>query len=81
MILYTTGLIMPLSERLRRLPSKVKFVVPIVQKQQRYKDCGLFSIVFATHLAFGKTRFEFQQDCIRQHLIKCIEKQHICVFP
>ena len=61
--------------------SKVKFVVPIVQKQQGYKDCGLFSIAFATHLAFGKTRFKFQQDCMRQHLIECIEKQHICVFP
>ena len=61
--------------------SKVKFVVPIVQKQQGYKDCGLFSIAFATHLAFGKTHFEFQQDCMRQHLIKCIKKQHICVFP
>ena len=57
------------------------FVVPIVQKQQGYKDCDLFSIAFATHLAFGKIRFEFQQDYMRQHLIECIEKQHIYVFP
>ena len=61
--------------------SKVKFVVRIVQKQQGYKDCGLFSLAFATHLAFGKTRFEFKQDCMHQHLVECIEKQHISVFP
>ena len=61
--------------------SKIKFVVPIVQKQQGHKDCGLFSIAYATHLAFGKTRFEFKQDCMCQHLVECIEKQHIIVFP
>ena len=61
--------------------SKVKFVVPIVQKQLGFKDCGLFAIAFATHLAFGRTRFVFQQDSMRQHLVDCIEKQNICVFP
>ena len=40
--------------------SKVKFVVPVVQKQQGYKDCGLFCIAFATHLAFRRTNFKFQ---------------------
>jgi len=52
-----------------------------VQKQLRFKDCGFFSIAFATHLAFGKTRFVFQQDSMRQYLVDCIEKQNICVFP
>ena len=61
--------------------SKVKFIVPTVQKQQEYKDCGLFSITYATHLAFAKTRFVFKQDVMRQHLAQCIEKQHISVFP
>lgn len=61
--------------------TKVKFVMPRVQKQEGYKDCGLFSIAFATHLAFGKTDFKIQQGRMRQHLIECFEKQHISVFP
>jgi len=64
----------------KALACKLRFIVPVVQKQQGYKDCSLFSIAFATHLAFGKTQFEFKQDCMCQHLIACIEKQHICFF-
>ena len=61
--------------------TKVKFVMPHVQKEKGYKDCGLFSIASATHLAFGKTDFKFQQGCMRQHLFECFEKQRIDVFP
>jgi len=61
--------------------TKVKFVMPRVQKQQGYKDCGLFSMAFVTHLAFRKTDFKIQQGCMCQHLIDCFEKQHINVFP
>ena len=63
----------------KALACKLRFIVPVVQKQQGYKDCGLFSIAFATHLAFGKT-FKFKQDHMCQRLITCIAKQYICVF-
>ena len=64
----------------KALASKLRFIVPVVQKQQGYKDRGLFSIAFASHLTFKKTQFKFKQDCRHQHLIACIEKQHISVF-
>ena len=54
--------------------------MPRVQKQQGYKDCGLFSIAFATHLAFGKTDFKIQQGYMRQHLIECFENSTLVCF-
>jgi len=58
----------------RLLGSKLKLVVHIVQKQQGCKGCGFFSVAFATQLAFGETRFKFQQDSMHQHLVGCIDK-------
>jgi len=54
--------------------SKVKLVVPIVQKQQGYKDFGLFFCSICHTFGFWR---EFQRDSM---LIGCIAKQHICVF-
>jgi len=50
----------------KALACKLRFIVPVVQKQQGYK-------AFATHLPFGKTQFNLNKTvCIStlQHSLK-----------
>ena len=53
------------------------------QKQQGFRDCGLFAIANATSLCFGDdpTFLEFEQNEMRQHLLDCIEKGQMTPFP
>ena len=53
------------------------------QKQAGVKDCGLFSIAFATAIAFGQNpaKQTFQQQSMRAHLINCFESKKITPFP
>ena len=53
------------------------------QKQAGVKDCGLFSIAFATAIAFGQNpaKQTFQQQSMRAHLINCFENKKITLFP
>ena len=46
------------------------------QKQKGGKDCGLFSIAFATALAFRShpSKLKFDQSMMRQHLVNCLIK-------
>ena len=53
------------------------------QKQMGVKDCGLFSIAFATSIAFGQNpaRQKFQQQSMRAHLVNCFENKKMIPFP
>ena len=53
------------------------------QKQIGVKDCGLFSIAFATAIAFGQnpTEQKFQQQSMQAHLVNCFENKKMTPFP
>ena len=53
------------------------------QKQQGFRDCGLFAIANATSLCFGDdpTFLEFEKNEMRQHMLDCIEKGQMTPFP
>ena len=44
------------------------------QKQTGGKDCGLFSIAFATAIAFHTKITNFHQELMRTHLVECLNK-------
>lgn len=54
-----------------------------VQMQSGGYDCGLFAIVFATVLVFGKQQgaFLFNQQKMRVHLVRCLEHRQMSMFP
>ena len=53
------------------------------QKQKGGKDCRLFSIAFATALAFRShpSKLKFDQSMMRQHLVNCFNKEYMIPFP
>ena len=53
------------------------------RKQKGSKDCGVYSIAFATAIAFGQnpSRQNFKQEEMRAHLVNCFNKNYISVFP
>ena len=54
-----------------------------VQMQSGTYYCGLFAIAFATALIHGEHpgKFLFNQDSMRQHLMKCLELGEMTMFP
>ena len=52
-------------------------------QQPNYKDCGVFSIAFATTLAFGvcPTEVRFDVPQLRVHLLECLEEGRFRQFP
>lgn len=59
---------------------KKKVVRP--QKQNGGLDCGVFAIAFATAIAINhKVDMKFDQARMRAHLISCIEKRELSLFP
>ena len=54
-----------------------------VQMQSGTYDCGLFAIAFATALVHNEHpgKFLFNQDSLRQHLMKCLELGEMTMFP
>ena len=54
-----------------------------VQMQSGTYDCGLFGIAFATAPVHGEHpgKFLFNQDSMRQHLMKCLELGEMTMFP
>ena len=63
----------------------IKFSVPCVQKQNGVKDCGLFAIAFTAFLVNGNNpeqllTYTFQQDELRNHLVKCLEQGYVTPF-
>ena len=54
-----------------------------VQQQKNGVDCELFSIAFATSLAFGEdpSNSTYDSVALRPHLIKCLTSGRIVPFP
>ena len=57
--------------------------VVAMQCQKGSKDCGLFAIAVMTSLAFGEdpSTVSYDQDKLRRHLIDCITKGELSLFP
>ena len=53
------------------------------QKQVGGKDCGVFSIAFATAIVLGLNpgKVTFLQPVMRAHLVNCLNKGEIIMFP
>ena len=52
------------------------------QKQNGGSDCGVFAIAFATSIAIShKIDMKFDQARMRAHLVSCIEKRELSLFP
>ena len=53
------------------------------QKQRGCTDCGVFSIVDATTIAFGlnPSKQVLRQDHMRAHLVNCLQKKEFSLFP
>ena len=53
------------------------------QKQKGNKDCGLFAIAMATAIAFGNnpSKQNFCQELMRAHLVDCLKKGQLSLFP
>lgn len=60
-----------------------RFDVMNVQSQKNGSDCGIFAIAYATQLAYGHDPIQCQWKVgvMRNHLLKCFEKQMITPFP
>ncbi|XP_057297093.1 uncharacterized protein LOC130625987 [Hydractinia symbiolongicarpus] len=54
-----------------------------VQQQKNGVDCGLFSIAFATSLAFGEHACDkiYGNDSLRPHLLSCLDAGQMTPFP
>ena len=54
-----------------------------VQMQSGGYDCGLFAVAFVTALAFNKQpgQYLFDQQQMRKHLWKCLDRKKIEMFP
>ena len=59
-----------------------KITVACPQNQIGGSECGLFAIAFATSVAVTcKVRERYDQRRMRIHLVSCIEKQEMSMFP
>ena len=54
-----------------------------VQWQSGLRDCGLFSLAFATSICFGAhpTTIALEQWLLRSHLLDCIQSEKLSMFP
>ena len=57
--------------------------LPQVQKQSGSSDCGLFAIAYATSVIKGEETCNsyYTQRLMRSHLLSCLEKMSMSVFP
>ena len=53
-----------------------------IQNQVGCSDCGLFAIAFAVSICLGMnpSKFIYDQENMRRHLIECIENQKFSNF-
>ena len=54
-----------------------------MQTQRGGTDCGVFAIAIATSLGYGDdpTKLKFQQENLREHLLKYLESGTLTIFP
>ena len=64
------------------ISKKPKLTYEPVQKQEGGDDCGVFSIAFATALAYGlnPVGVHFVQNDMRHHLLQCFEQKLMTPF-
>ena len=62
---------------------RVKINSVNMQTQRGGTDCGVFAIAIATSLGYGDdpAKLTFQQENLREHLLKCLEAGNLTVFP
>ena len=62
---------------------KLQITMSHCQKQLGEKDCGFFSIAYATALAFGlqPSKQKFNQPYMRKHLVNRFNQKQISPFP
>ena len=62
---------------------KISLLFKDVQMQDGSSDCGVFAIAFATAITFGLDpgAFLFDQSKMRQHLLQCLQKSKMSMFP
>ena len=63
--------------------STISLLTKSLQQQKNGVDCGLFSIAFATILAFGwdPSTVTYEAVLLRVHLIKCFDNNLMAEFP
>lgn len=68
---------------LRHPSNAVNFGLVNIQKQLSNSDCGLFALAAATELVYGNhpDKFWFDNDLLRQHVVKCFEAGKAECFP
>ena len=81
----TTNVELQLAKIYNPLPSKSSLRIKIVpvQQQEGFHDCGLFALAYATEMCLAKKpeAAQFDQNSMRQHLIKCLNEKHLERFP
>ena len=59
--------------------------VPSIQQQNNSVDCGLFAIANIVQFCYGyyigKDLIKFDVEFLREHLVHCLERQHMTPFP
>ena len=61
----------------------IDFKVHKIQFQKGTSDCGLFSVAYATDLAFGNdpASYMYKQNLLRSHFTSCISNNALTPFP
>jgi hypothetical protein len=61
----------------------VEITLGKVQQQDNGTDCGVFAVAFATHIVYGSDPecVVFDTKLMREHLIGCLHKKEMSVFP
>ena len=67
----------------RLLKTKNDSFTAKVNRQSGTNDCGVFAAAYCTSLAFGQdpSFVVYSQDCLRHHLLACLENQKMSLFP
>ena len=75
--------------QLSQIYKKDKTSIPIkildIQQQENGNDCGLFAIANLVEFCYKEKNFEsktsFKTECMREHLIQCLERGYFTKFP
>ena len=81
---YTPNLSKDMEKQLRAIYGGSQYViVPHITQQRGSKDCGLFAIAYAWHLAQGEKpqQVVFQQKAMRDRFISCLTSIKFHPFP
>ena len=61
----------------------ITVIMPSIQKQPNYSDCGVFAIAVATTLLIGKdpSKMMYRTKAMRAHLKDCFDRRQMTHFP